>query len=100
MTTRIRGLSQRARLWDFVASESGAMGAQKAANIGAIMGASAVAGLFMSVADTAHAIACSATIPCSGPTSTWCQDNNLGSCIKAICDTSCQYRCDHIMPDC
>ncbi len=39
MTTRMRTLSQRSRLWEFVTSESGAMGARKAANIGAVLGA-------------------------------------------------------------
>jgi len=63
MTRHIRGLSQRARLAEFVFSESGATNAKKAAQMGAILGASTLAGLLMS-ARTAEA-ACNLT-PCGG----------------------------------
>ncbi len=49
MTRHFRELSQRARLAEFVFSESGAMSAKKAAQMGAVLAGSAVAGLLMSV---------------------------------------------------
>jgi len=42
-----RELSQRARLREFAFSESGAMSAQKAAQMEAVLAASALAGLFL-----------------------------------------------------
>lgn len=47
MNHHIRGLSQRSRLTEFIINESGAMSAQKAAQMGAILATSMLAGLLM-----------------------------------------------------
>ena len=57
MTRHIRSLSQRARLAEFVFSESGAMSAQKAAQMGAVLAATTLAGILMS-AGTAESHTC------------------------------------------
>ncbi len=78
MIRHFRELSQRARLIEFAKSESGAMSAQKAAQMGAVLAASALAGLLMSIPRTAEA-ACSFPFyacennPCTEPAAPFCR---------------------------
>jgi len=81
MTRHIRSLSQRARLAEFIFSESGAMNAKKAAQMGAVLGASALAGVLMS-AGTAEA----GCIACPPGDHQWCVDNTVfNHCLPINC---------------
>ncbi len=98
MTRHFRNLSQRARLTEFVFSESGAMSAQKAAQMGAVLAATTLAGILMS-AGTAEA----ACRPGSGTSCLQCGSNaecqlqGLQFCRAACCSiqgsTVCALRC-------
>lgn len=48
MTGHIRSPNQRARLYEFITSESGAMNAKKAAQVGFVLGVSILASLVLS----------------------------------------------------
>lgn len=81
-----RELSQRARLTEFAFSESGEMLAEKAAQIGAVLAASTLAGLLMS-AGTVEA-SCPLQ-PCADDQSCatlieqpWCRTVNCNGCAK------------------
>ena len=99
MTGHIRSLTQRARLFEFITSESGAMSAKRGAQIGTILGASALAGLLMSIPQLAHADPppCAGHPSCPGgdPFETYCAQFGPGwRCQKFDCDTAgCGWRC-------
>lgn len=65
MTGHIRSLTQRARLYEFITSESGAMNGRKAAQLGAVLATSALAGLMMSIPNRAEAH-CGGFTECGG----------------------------------
>jgi len=95
MTRHIRGLSQRARLAEFVFSESGAMNAKKAAQMGAILGASVLAGLLMNTG-TAEAHSCH---PCMVKED--CAVHQLLACTPHVCNNVCGSYCTNsTIPTC
>ena len=61
MSGTLRSLSQQSRLRDFVLSESGEMSAKRAAQVGAVVAGSAMAGLFF--AAPPEALACGTPCP-------------------------------------
>lgn len=97
MNGHIRSLTQRARLYEFVASESGAMSAQNAARIGVVLGTSALAGLLMMIPNTAKAD-CPARCPvgneCAGGPPGWHCEWAFNTCAdggRGACDHICTF---------
>lgn len=91
MTRHIRGLSQRARLAEFVFSESGAMSAQRAAQMGAVLAASVLAGLLMKTG-TAEACrgsctTCWANEDCAAVGMLYCRSRQCG--VGCTCTLAC-----------
>jgi hypothetical protein len=83
MSGTLRSLSQQSRLRDFVLSESGEMSAKRAAQVGAVVAGSAMAGLFFAAPQEAKAD-CGFGANCVGD----------GQCFpwqNTVCTT---YRCD------
>jgi hypothetical protein len=89
MTRHIRSLSQRARLAEFVFSESGAMNAKKAAQMGAVLAASALAGVLMSAEPAAADCGqvCNHHMECPNPQMSCTFQTCLAGCTK-ICTFS------------
>ena len=83
MTGTLRSLSQQSRLRDFVLSESGEMSAKRAAQVGAVLAGSAMAGLFFAAPPEAAA-ACGVNEGCE----------NNGECIPWMGTVYTAYRCD------
>ena len=81
-----RQLSQHARLKEFAFSESGAMSAQKAAQMGAVLATSALAGLLMS-AGMAEAACTPCMVPedCGGTGFSFCRNIHCGVCGHYYC---------------
>jgi len=96
MISHIRGLSSKARLREFILSESGETDAQKAARMGAILATSALATLLMNVGagqalqGDPNCVTCSDDLNCKDPNGIeihcryrWCQFGSLVVCAKA-----------------
>jgi len=107
MISHIRGLSSKARLREFILSESGETNAQKAAQVGAILATSALATLLINVG-TAKAVVgdpncvtCSFDEDCNDPLGIeihcrrrWCDFPVVG----VVCASACTAATDHYCP--
>lgn len=95
MNRHIWELSQRARLGEFILNESGAMSANKAAQMGAILATSALAGILMSarIAEACHSNPnpCSVPQDCAHIAGTDCRDHNFWDSCNTIwvCEKTC-----------
>jgi len=89
MISHIRGLSSKARLREFILSESGETNAQKAAQVGAILATSALATLLMSV-ETARAGCDPTCVQCNDDADcTWTSPGPGPFCRTRFCFETC-----------
>lgn len=100
MTEYVSYLTQRARLLEFVRSESGTMSAKKAAQMGVVLSASTLAALVLGVdsAKADHCKYCDPMVPGGGDA--WCASvygQGFDFCRTAMCtdpsDDVCNFVC-------